>query len=131
MCMIFYVCDRKSCNDHCNPECSHTNKIEHAANFELVSNGAYFEKKDNKQFLHESIYIGGSMKLDNFLKESIRDGYKFSFLSRPELGMVEIWIANIFTDERSWSSVPLYTFSDEDKLINVLKDLIEKQKERD
>lgn len=43
--MVFYICDRKACNPCDNPECKHTNKVEHAKNFksnaELGKNNGY------------------------------------------------------------------------------------------
>ena len=32
---IFYICDRKKC-ENCNSECKHTSDVMHAANFEPV-----------------------------------------------------------------------------------------------
>lgn len=37
-----YLCDRKACLDHCNPECKHTEDIRHAKNFERFVDGTTF-----------------------------------------------------------------------------------------
>lgn len=41
---IIYLCDRKACKK-CGSVCAHTDKIEHARNFEEVVENVYFEKK--------------------------------------------------------------------------------------
>lgn len=34
---IFFLCDRKACGEKCpNPDCTHTNDISHAKNFDFV-----------------------------------------------------------------------------------------------
>lgn len=45
---VFYICDRKACGETCpNEACNHTCDIEHAVNFSLVPNGAYFENEND------------------------------------------------------------------------------------
>ena len=40
---ILYKCDRRAC-EHCSPECSHTQDISHAVNFQkFVGRDAYVE----------------------------------------------------------------------------------------
>lgn len=48
---VFYICDRKACEDHCSyPLCKHTTDVTHAANFvpETRYDGEplYIEKED-------------------------------------------------------------------------------------
>ena len=51
--VIYYLCDRKVCGEICpNPECNHTTRLEHAVNFEAVTdeNGTvlYYEEKEKR-----------------------------------------------------------------------------------
>lgn len=41
---IIYLCDRKACKK-CGSVCAHTDKIDHARNFEKVAENVYFEKE--------------------------------------------------------------------------------------
>lgn len=42
---IIYLCDRKACGDNCVRVCTHTNRIEHARNFEEVAENVYYERE--------------------------------------------------------------------------------------
>ena len=46
---ILFLCDGKAC-EQCDPDCRHTTKIEHAANFEKVeyADGRYVEFIENE-----------------------------------------------------------------------------------
>lgn len=39
---VLYLCDRKAC-DECNPECHHTQDINHAKNYQKAELDTYFE----------------------------------------------------------------------------------------
>ena len=56
--MVFYICDRKACDPCDNPDCKHTSKIEHAANFKsnegLGMNNGYSDYWESEQAKEES-----------------------------------------------------------------------------
>ena len=41
--LVFYICNRKRCED-CSEECQYTTDIEYAANFEKIDDVGYWEK---------------------------------------------------------------------------------------
>ena len=45
---FFYICDRRACKK-CRPECTHTNDINHARNFENI-NGDLIEQTSIRGF---------------------------------------------------------------------------------
>jgi hypothetical protein len=46
---VLFVCDEKACGENCSKdwfgECKHTSKIEHAKNFDRLSDDLYMEKE--------------------------------------------------------------------------------------
>lgn len=46
---VLFVCDEKACGENCSKdwfgECKHTSKIEHAKNFDKLSDDLYMEKE--------------------------------------------------------------------------------------
>lgn len=47
---IAYICDRKKC-ENCHDYCYHTTDIEHAVNFQNMSDDVWFEKEEKYDIL--------------------------------------------------------------------------------
>lgn len=82
MMTVLYLCDRKAC-EHCEPECNHTSKIEHAINFmkgsteyieihinkNIIKNNHFKAKRDAEHCLEqmrELILFYGSVSISDF-----------------------------------------------------------------
>lgn len=79
--LVLYLCDRKAC-DKCNPECSHTNDINHAKSFEKGADEiGYWEKKEDVSEVLSSI----NSKLGAF-NDHINNYFRINGYRRKEGG---------------------------------------------
>lgn len=93
---IAYICDRKKC-ENCNDYCHHTTDIEHAVNFQNLSDDVWIEKEEGGSFMKQyKVYRSlDEAKNDSFLEQLFRDGINHS-LNRAVDGTqwVLVWDTN-------------------------------------
>jgi hypothetical protein len=58
---VLFVCDEKACGENCSKdwfgECNHTSKIEHAKNFDRLSDDLYMEKERPSRYEKAVIFF--------------------------------------------------------------------------